>query len=108
MTRSPTHEAWAGVAVLPEVRYHVHIVRKVTGTSGELWIAREVRASLGTVSVRERPSNDNGKHTQTLKMWSTSWHRSNLESSQMKTINTSETSPSARYTRFSAAQAKCV
>jgi hypothetical protein len=23
VTRSPTHEAWARVAVLPEVRYHV-------------------------------------------------------------------------------------
>ena len=32
VARSPTHEAWARVAVLPEVRYHVDIVRKVTGT----------------------------------------------------------------------------
>ena len=28
VTRSPAHEAWARVAVLPEVRYHVDIVRK--------------------------------------------------------------------------------
>ena len=41
-----------GVAVLPEVRYHVDIVRKVTGTRRELWIAREVSCnSSGTVSV---------------------------------------------------------
>ncbi len=51
-TRSPTLEAWARVAVLPEVRYHVDIVRKVTGTRRELWIAREVSCnSSGTVSV---------------------------------------------------------
>ena len=52
VTRSPTHEAWARVAVLPEVRYHVDIVRKVTGTRRELWIAREASCnSSGTVSV---------------------------------------------------------
>jgi len=50
-TRSPTLEAWARVAVLPEVRYHVDIVRKETGTRRELWIAREVSCnSSGTVS----------------------------------------------------------
>ncbi len=52
VTRSPTLEAWARVALLPEVRYHVHIVRNVTGTRRELWIAREVSCnSSGTVSV---------------------------------------------------------
>ena len=52
VTLSPTHEAWAGVAVLAEVRCHVHIVRKVTGTRRELWIAREVPCpSSDTVSV---------------------------------------------------------
>ena len=52
VTRSPTHEAWARVAVLPEVRYHVDIVRKVTGTRRELWIAREVSCnSSETVAV---------------------------------------------------------
>ena len=52
VTRSPTHEAWARVAVLPEVIYHVDIVRKVTGTRRELWIAREVSCkSSETVSV---------------------------------------------------------
>ena len=52
VTRSPTHEAWSGVAVLPEARYHVDIVRKVTGTRRELWIAREVSCnSSDTVSV---------------------------------------------------------
>ena len=52
MTRSPTHEARARVAVLPEVRYHVDIVLKVTGTRRELWIAREVSCnSSETVSV---------------------------------------------------------
>jgi len=52
VTRSPTHEAWARVAVLPEVRYHVNIVRKVTGTRRELWMAREVSCnSSETVSV---------------------------------------------------------
>ncbi len=52
VTRSPTLEAWAREAVLPEARYHVDIVRKVTGTRRELWIAREVSCnSSGTVSV---------------------------------------------------------
>ncbi len=52
VTLSPTHEAWAGVAVLPEVRYHVDIVREVTGIRRELWIAREVSCkSSETVSV---------------------------------------------------------
>ena len=52
VTLSPTHEAWAGVAVLPEVRYHVDIVREMTGTRRELWIAREVSCkSSETVSV---------------------------------------------------------
>ena len=52
-TLSPTHEAWAGVAVLPEAEYHVDIVREVTGTRRELWIAREVSCnSSGTVSVQ--------------------------------------------------------
>ena len=52
-TLSPTHEARSGVAVLPEVRYHVDIVRKATGTRRELWVAREVSCnSSGTVSVR--------------------------------------------------------
>jgi hypothetical protein len=38
--------------VLPEVRYHMDIVRKVTGARRELWIAREVSCnSSGTVSV---------------------------------------------------------
>ncbi len=51
-TLSPTLEAWAGVAVLPETRYHVDIVRKVTATGRELWIAREVSCtSSETVSV---------------------------------------------------------
>ena len=36
LTRSPTLEAWARVAVLLEVRYYVDIVRKVTGTRREL------------------------------------------------------------------------
>ena len=35
-TLSPTLEAWAGVAVLPEARYHVDIVRNVTATGREL------------------------------------------------------------------------
>ena len=52
MTLSPTLEVWAGAAVLPEVRYHVDIVRKVTGTRRELWIAREVSCnSSETVAV---------------------------------------------------------
>ena len=36
VARSATHEAWARVAVLPEVRYHVDIVRTQTGTRREL------------------------------------------------------------------------
>ena len=52
VTRSPTHEAWARVAVLPELWYDVHIVRNVTGTRREPWIAREVSCnSSETVSV---------------------------------------------------------
>ncbi len=52
-TLSPTHEAWSGVAVLPEVRYHVDIVRKVPGTRRELGIAWEVSCeSSETVSVQ--------------------------------------------------------
>ena len=67
MTRSPTLEAWARVAVLPEVRYHVDIVRKVTGTRRELWIAREVSCnSSGTVSVQQRLSNEKGQDTELL------------------------------------------
>ena len=51
-TLSPTHEARTDVAVLPEVRYHVTIMRQVTGTRRELWIAREVSCtSSGTVSA---------------------------------------------------------
>ena len=58
VTRSPTHEAWSGVAVLREVRYHVDIVRKVTGARRELWIAREVScSSSGTVSVQQRSAS---------------------------------------------------
>ncbi len=37
-TRSPTRKASSGAAVYPEVRYHMHIVRKVIGTRRELWI----------------------------------------------------------------------
>ena len=67
VTRSPTHEAWARVAVLPEVRYHVDIVRKVTGTRRELWIAREVSCnSSETVSVLLRLSNEKGEDTEFL------------------------------------------
>ena len=67
MTRSPTLEAWARVAVLPEVRYHVEIVRKVTGTRRELWIAREVSCnSSETVSALLRLSNEKGEDTEFL------------------------------------------
>ncbi len=52
-TRSPTHEAWSGVAVLPEVRYHVDIVRQVAGTRRELGIAWEVSCES---SVSASPS----------------------------------------------------
>ena len=67
VTRSPTHEAWARVAVLPEVRYHVDIVRKVTGTRRELWIAREVSCnSSETASVPQRLSDEKGQDTEFL------------------------------------------
>ena len=45
--------------MLPEVRCHVDIVRKDTGTRRDLWIAREVSCdSSGAVSVQERPSHE--------------------------------------------------
>ena len=47
--------------MLPEVMYHMHIVRKVIGTRRELWIAREVSCKTsGTVSVLLRLSNEKG------------------------------------------------
>ena len=42
MTRSPTHEARRGVAVFPEVRYHVEMVGKEMGGRRKVWIARKV------------------------------------------------------------------
>jgi len=66
-TRSPTHEAWSGVAVVPEVRYHMDIVRKGIGTRRELWIAREVSCKTsGTASVLWRLSNEKGQDTELL------------------------------------------
>ena len=112
MTRSPTHEAWARVAVLPEVQYHVDIVRKVTGTRRELWIAREVSCkSSETVSVLLRLSTEKGEETEfliELASGSNGSRSTRHGRTQMKKINTGGPSPSARYTRFSAAQANCV
>ena len=67
VTRSPTHEARAGVAVLPEARYRVDIVRKVLGTRRELWSAWEVSCnSSETVSVLLRLSNEKGQDREFL------------------------------------------
>ena len=67
MTLSLTHEAWSGVAVLPEVRYHVGDVRKGVGTRRELWIAREVSCnSSGTVCAQQRLSDEKGQDTELL------------------------------------------
>ena len=53
--------------MLPEVRYHMDMVRKGIGTRRELWIAREVsRKTSGTVSVLLRLSNDKGQDTEFL------------------------------------------
>ncbi len=66
-TLSPSHEAWRDVAVLPEVRYHVDIVRRQTGARREPWIAREVSCtSPGTVSVLLRLLNEEGQDTKFL------------------------------------------
>ena len=53
--------------MLPELRHHVHIARRETGTRRELCIAREVSCDpSGTVSVRLRLSNEEGQHTELL------------------------------------------
>ena len=41
-TRSPTLEAWAGLAVFSEVRYHMDIVQKEMRGMRKVWVAREV------------------------------------------------------------------
>ena len=53
VTRSPTHEAWAGQAVCSKVRYRMNSVQKEIGTRRELWIAQEVTWQVvgNTVSV---------------------------------------------------------
>ncbi len=66
-TLSPSHEVWRDVAVLPEVRYTVDIVRRQTGTRREPWIAREVSCtSPGTVSVHKPHSSEEGQDTEFL------------------------------------------
>ena len=66
-TLFPTHEAWSGAAVLPEVRCHVDMVRKVTATRRDVWIAREVScSSSGTVSVQWHLTNGKGQDMELL------------------------------------------
>ena len=49
----PALEAWRDIAVLPEVRYHVGIVRKEMRGLRELWIARAVSCrSSGNVTAK--------------------------------------------------------
>ncbi len=53
--------------MVPEVRYHMDIVRKEIGTRRELWIAREVSCKTsGTASVLWRLSYEKAQDTRLL------------------------------------------
>ncbi len=53
--------------MVPEVRYHMDIVRKGIGTRRELWIAREVSCKTsGTASVLWRLSYEKAQDTKLL------------------------------------------
>ncbi len=96
----------------PEVRCHVDIVRQVTHTRRELRIAREVSCKTsGTVSVLLRFSNEKGQDTEFLMELASGSNGAmspRYGRTEMGQSNTGGLSPSARYTRLSAAQADCM
>ena len=86
--------------MLPEVRYHVDIVRKGTGTRRELWIAREVSCnSSETGSVLWHLSNEKSQDAEfliELASGSNGGRSPRHGRTQMKKSKTGGPSPSAR------------
>ena len=51
----PTHEAWRDIALFPEVRERVDIVREAMRGLHKLWIAREaISRSSGNVTAKHK------------------------------------------------------